>query len=79
MNVEVSCPLCGGKGIVRKRRISAEGVIVRRRRCQACNHFWYTAQAPEVACPDGVVRYGADADGIEQVHLADGPFKEALL
>lgn len=79
MNVIVDCPCCGGKGIVRKRRISAEGVIIRRRRCQVCNHFWYTAQREEVFVPEGVVRYGADADGIEQVHLADGPFKEALL
>lgn len=79
MNVIVDCPMCGGKGIVRKRRISAEGVIVRRRRCQACNHFWYTAQLEEVLVPWGVVCYGVDEDGIEQVHLADGPFKEDLL
>jgi transcriptional regulator NrdR family protein len=79
MNVEVSCPKCGGKGKVLKRRISREGVIIRRRRCGRCLHHWYTAQVEEVCCPDAVVRYGFDADGIEQVYLADGPFKEELL
>jgi transcriptional regulator NrdR family protein len=77
--VEVSCPCCGGKGIVKKTRISREGLIIRRRKCRRCQHFWYTAQREEQVCPEGSVRYGFDAVGAEQVHLADGPFKEALL
>lgn len=76
MNVIVSCPVCSGKGKVTRRRISREGLLIRRRRCQDCGHLWYTLQPSEVWCPPGAVRYGADADGLEEVYLANGPFKE---
>lgn len=46
--VQIPCPQCGGRAtyVVCTFRTEAEQ-LVRRRRCQFCDHRWYTVQDPE--------------------------------
>ncbi len=42
------CPRCrDGRTKVIASHDPGDGVMVRRRRCEACGHGWYTAQEPE--------------------------------
>ena len=45
------CPACGSfncRVVSTKRVVEGPYEVVRRRRCVACDHRWYTAQEPEV-------------------------------
>lgn len=56
--VQVPCPQCQGCDTVVIHTARSTGdQLVRRRRCQQCEHRWYTLQEPERAIPDDALRW----------------------
>ena len=52
------CPKCtiAKTNVVCTKR-APDGVIVRRRKCNACDHRWYTVQYPEIAVSNAEIRW----------------------
>jgi len=56
--IQADCPECGqGRTRVVCTKRTPDGVTIRRRRCVACEHRWYSIQYPEVAVEDGEVKW----------------------
>lgn len=52
------CPVCRHEvTIVVQSADQADGRIVRRRKCAACDHRWFTVQEPEYLVPASQVTY----------------------
>ena len=52
------CPVCRHEvTIVVQAADQPDGRIVRRRRCAACEHRWFTVQEPEYLVPRSQVKY----------------------
>jgi transcriptional regulator NrdR family protein len=59
MAQSVKCPECGSRRniVVMTKEAEIGGIVVRRRKCHACDHRWYGLQAAEVAVREGVVSW----------------------
>lgn len=58
LSTSYSCPVCKSSQLkVLLTRMSIEGLRIRRRKCESCNHRWYTMQPPEIELPSWKVGY----------------------
>jgi len=65
------CPKCSKlrtKVICTKR--SKDGITIRRRHCQKCDHRWYTIQYPEVVVKNGEVKWIKSGSEAEYAYFA---------
>ena len=54
----MQCPNCAATRLsVVMTAYATDEQIVRRRRCHACEHRWYTLQAPEALLPSGAFHW----------------------
>ena len=56
--IQADCPECGrGRTRVVCTNCDEEGIRIRRRRCPACEHRWYSIQYPEVIVKNKEIRW----------------------
>ena len=56
--IQADCPECGhGRTRVVCTKRAPDGVTIRRRKCVACEHRWYSIQYPEIAVSNGEIRW----------------------
>ena len=56
--IQADCPECGqGRTRVVCTKRTPDGVTIRRRRCVACEHRWYSIQYPEVPVLDQEIKW----------------------
>lgn len=68
----MQCPNCAATRLsVVMTAYTTGGQTVRRRRCHACEHRWYTLQAPEAPLPLGTFRWIEGRGGYRAVKLID--------
>ena len=56
--IQADCPKCGrGRTRVVCTKRTPDGVTIRRRRCVACEHRWYSIQYPETPVSDHEIKW----------------------